>query len=86
MIGSFYGIFTKWIRVGGNVRVSRSDIEKADWFKSDEYPFTSKYIDLSSGKLHYIDEGEGEAIVFVHGTPSWSYQTRRKTRPFRAEI
>ena len=25
---------------------------------------------------HYLDEGEGEAVVMVHGNPSWSYYYR----------
>jgi haloalkane dehalogenase len=26
--------------------------------------------------MHYIDEGRGETILFVHGTPSWSFDFR----------
>lgn len=26
--------------------------------------------------MHYIDEGSGEAVVMVHGNPSWSYYYR----------
>ena len=26
--------------------------------------------------MHYIDEGEGDIILFVHGTPSWSFDYR----------
>jgi haloalkane dehalogenase len=26
--------------------------------------------------MHYIDEGKGETILFVHGTPSWSFDFR----------
>jgi pimeloyl-ACP methyl ester carboxylesterase len=65
------------------MRVSRSEIEGSNWFRKEEYPFVSKYIDLSVGKLHYIDEGEGEAIVFVHGTPSWSYEFRQQVLSLR---
>lgn len=42
-----------------------------------EYPFTSHAFNSPAGKLHYIDEGEGEVIVFVHGTPVWSYVYRK---------
>ena len=37
------------------------------------YPFESHYFDSKHGKMHYIDEGEGEVILFVHGTPAWSF-------------
>jgi pimeloyl-ACP methyl ester carboxylesterase len=26
--------------------------------------------------MHYVDEGAGEVILFVHGTPSWSFDFR----------
>lgn len=28
------------------------------------------------GRMHYIDEGKGEPILFVHGTPTWSFEWR----------
>lgn len=40
------------------------------------YPFESHYIQLSAGKMHYIDEGSGPVILFVHGTPTWSFLYR----------
>lgn len=46
------------------------------WLDTDLYPFESKFIQLSTGKMHYIDEGEGEPILFVHGTPTWSFLYR----------
>ncbi len=46
------------------------------WMDTLEYPFTSNYFEISGQKLHYIDEGKGETILFVHGTPSWSFDYR----------
>lgn len=42
------------------------------------YPFDSKWMQLGSGRMHYVDEGKGERdpIVFVHGTPTWSFEWR----------
>ena len=40
------------------------------------YPFESRFFETSEGRLHYIDEGEGPAVVFVHGTPVWSFLWR----------
>jgi haloalkane dehalogenase len=28
------------------------------------------------GKIHYIDEGEGKPILFLHGNPTWSFLYR----------
>lgn len=46
------------------------------WLDKSEYPFSSNYFDINGQKLHYIDEGSGETILFVHGTPSWSFDYR----------
>jgi haloalkane dehalogenase len=41
-----------------------------------DYPFTSNYLNLQGGRLHYLDEGAGPVIVMVHGNPTWSYYYR----------
>jgi pimeloyl-ACP methyl ester carboxylesterase len=46
------------------------------WLDTTEYPFNSKYFDLNGHKIHYIDEGHGDTLLFVHGTPSWSFDFR----------
>lgn len=46
------------------------------WLDRTEYPFQSNYFELSIGKMHYIDEGNGEPIVMVHGNPGWSFEFR----------
>lgn len=35
---------------------------------------------LPAGRMHYVDEGHGEAVLFVHGTPTWSYEYRHLIR------
>jgi pimeloyl-ACP methyl ester carboxylesterase len=47
-----------------------------EWLNREEYPFESKYMEIGNHKLHYIDEGNGEVLLFVHGTPSWSFDFR----------
>lgn len=46
------------------------------WLDTSEYPFNSNYFSINGHNLHYIDEGQGEIILFVHGTPSWSFDYR----------
>ncbi|MCD8540491.1 MAG: alpha/beta fold hydrolase [Leadbetterella sp.] len=46
------------------------------WLDTSEYPFPSNYFDINGHKLHYLDEGQGETVLFVHGTPSWSFDFR----------
>ncbi len=47
------------------------------WLDIEEYPFAHKFIEVSGGKMHYLDEGEGTPIVMVHGTPAWSFLYRK---------
>jgi len=36
-----------------------------------------KFIDLPSGAhIHYVDEGHGQTLLFLHGNPSWLFQWR----------
>ncbi len=35
------------------------------------------FVELPGGaRVHYVDEGEGETLLFLHGNPSWSFQWR----------
>ncbi len=43
---------------------------------SAEFPFESKYVDVLGSKMHYIDEGSGDPILFLHGNPTSSYLWR----------
>jgi len=53
------------------------------WLDQIAYPFVSRFLGLSEGRVHYLDEGEGEPIVFVHGTPTWSFEFRELIRQLR---
>ena len=50
------------------------------WLSKTEYPFKSNYYKLPIGKMHYLDEGSGFPIVFVHGNPGWSYEYRKQIK------
>jgi haloalkane dehalogenase len=51
------------------------------------YPFRSRWLDSRAGRVHYIDEGEGPVLLFLHGWPTWSFLYRgvvvRMRRRFR---
>ena len=37
----------------------------------------SQFCTESGFRQHYIDEGEGEALVCLHGEPMWGYLYRK---------
>ncbi len=43
---------------------------------SAEFPFESRYVEVLGSRMHYVDEGEGEPILFLHGNPTSSYLWR----------
>lgn len=47
------------------------------WLNTSEYPFTSQWVTKKGVRQHYIDEGSGPVLLFVHGTPSWSFDFRK---------
>jgi pimeloyl-ACP methyl ester carboxylesterase len=53
------------------------------------YPFRSRFLDVPAGRMHYVDEGPADGgrgtLLFVHGTPTWSYEWRHLLRALSAE-
>ncbi|MBK8497740.1 MAG: alpha/beta fold hydrolase [Flavobacteriales bacterium] len=59
-------------------------ITPPEWLDECEFPFTSRTFAHPDGELHYVDEGEGPILLFVHGTPDWSFGFRHPMIAFRA--
>jgi haloalkane dehalogenase len=59
------------------------------WLDREAYPFRRRVVELSAGRMHFIDDGPevsaGEAILFVHGTPTWSFEYRHLVRALAPE-
>lgn len=47
-----------------------------DWIDRRLYPFESRFVELAGCRIHYIDEGSGPPILFLHGNPTWSFLYR----------
>lgn len=43
---------------------------------SATFPFKSKFLDVKGSNIHYIEEGEGDPILFLHGNPTSNYLWR----------
>jgi pimeloyl-ACP methyl ester carboxylesterase len=63
-----------------------SDPERwdASWVDRTSYPFAPHYFDTPEGRMHYVDEGDGPAILMVHGTTTWSFLYRDLIRSLTA--
>ncbi len=43
---------------------------------SASYPYASHYVDVLDSTMHYIEQGSGDPILFLHGVPTSSYVWR----------
>lgn len=48
----------------------------------DLYPFRSHFLQLGEHNLHYVDEGQGQPILMLHGNPTWSFYYRNLIQTF----
>jgi len=47
------------------------------------YPFRNHFLQLDEDyALHYVDEGQGQPIVMLHGNPTWSFYYRNLVQTF----
>jgi haloalkane dehalogenase len=42
-----------------------------------DFPFQPNYLEINGVRVHYLDEGDGEPILCLHGQPSWSFLYRK---------
>ena len=50
------------------------------------FPFAPREVPLTAGRMRYVSEGDGPPILFVHGTPTWSFDWRRLIAAFRGRF
>lgn len=55
---------------------NKAVLEAPGWLDVEAYPFAHHWRSLSAGALHYVDEGQGQPLLLVHGTPTWSFEYR----------
>ena len=46
-----------------------------------EGEFESKFQSVFDSEMHYVEHGEGDPILLVHGIPTWSYLWRNMIEP-----
>ena len=48
---------------------------------SSEFDFPSRFTQVSGYDIHYVEVGEGDPMLFVHGNPTSSYTFRNVLKP-----
>jgi cis-3-alkyl-4-acyloxetan-2-one decarboxylase len=50
------------------------------------FPFAPHYFRVNGFDMHYVDEGEGETLLFLHGDPTWGYLWRKIVGPLSGKF
>jgi haloalkane dehalogenase len=45
------------------------------------WPYEPHYADVNGWRMHYVDEGEGDPVVLLHGNPTWGFLYRDMIDP-----
>ena len=56
------------------------------WLDGQLYPFESRWLELDGSRIHYIDEGHGPLLLFLHPGPAWSFIFREVIKALRANF
>lgn len=43
---------------------------------SPDFPYESKFSEVRGSKMHYVEQGSGDPLLFIHGNPTSSYLWR----------
>ena len=57
------------------MKILKTDLDQFKLIK--DFHYKENYSDFENINMHYIDEGQGEVILALHGEPSWSYLYRK---------
>ncbi len=58
----------------------------APWIDKTEYPFESKWFEVGKKRLHYVDEGSGDPVLFLHDSPGWSFSYRYLIKGLKSQF
>jgi len=42
-----------------------------------DFPYSPRFVEINGLRIHYVDEGQGETILCLHGEPTWSFLYRK---------
>jgi len=42
-----------------------------------DFPYPPHYLEIEGARIHYLDQGQGEVVLCLHGEPSWSFLYRK---------
>jgi haloalkane dehalogenase len=61
----------------------REASQRPRWLDEQLYPFQSRFVEVEGNRIHYIDEGRGPFVLFVHPGFGWSFTNREIIKGLR---
>ena len=58
-------------------------LPRPPWLDEQLYPFQSRFVEVEGYRIHYIDEGSGPIVLFVHPGFGWSFTNREIIKGLR---
>jgi pimeloyl-ACP methyl ester carboxylesterase len=49
-----------------------------------QWPYAPRFARVNGWRMHYVDEGEGDPVVLLHGNPTWGFLWRDVMLPLLA--
>jgi haloalkane dehalogenase len=62
---------------------SALQVARPSWLSRTAFPFESRFLTVGGTRFHYVDEGKGSTLLFLHGGPMSSFMWRHQLRSLR---
>jgi haloalkane dehalogenase len=59
--------------VSDNRATVQEQVQRPQWLDEQLYPFQSRFVEIAGNRIHYIDEGSGPILFFLHPSIGWSF-------------
>ncbi len=59
--------------------------QRPQWLDEQLYPFQSLFVEVEGNRIHYIDEGSGPTLFFVHPGVGWSLMNAGTPAPTKCK-
>lgn len=66
--------------------VDTTESVRPAWVDDNLFPFESRFLEIDGHTVHYVDEGSGPTLLFLHGNPTWSFLWRDVIRALRTDF
>lgn len=67
-------------------RTLEASTPRPDWLSARVFPFQSRFVKVGAVRFHYVDEGTGPTLLFLHGSPLSTVMYRSAIQSLRSRF